>query len=261
MEDQRAVRSTLVRGVSIEFVVEDGTDRSVGERTDLDGTRGGGFQPYDTERPRQPQDAEAGSEALFGVRPVLQDKIAERDGCRPDEGGVPADTADSPVGVTAMTGRHMVGSGRVLAIAARSQRAPDRAVAGTIDNAEFYDLVLQQPQGPACASLGRLGTGQGNQLGLLLAVKNPSNGRHRARLAAQHGLEAFFHQLFAHPVNHGWAGFQSFDDPVVALPFPNQGFKPFAFLAAQPHNILLYRNLLRSHDCLPRQSLATKANH
>src|SRR5947207_8156434 len=25
------------------------------------------------------------------------------------------------------------------------------------------DLVLQQPQGPACASLGRLGTGQGNQ--------------------------------------------------------------------------------------------------
>ena len=29
-----------------------------------------------------------------------------------------------------------------------------------------------------------------------------------ARLAAQHGLEAFFHQLFAHPINHGWAGFQ-----------------------------------------------------
>src|SRR6266404_9127235 len=43
--------------------------------------------------------------------------------------------------------------------------------------------------------------------------------------------------------------------------FPNQRFKPFAFLAAQPHNIFLYRNLLRSHDCLPRQSLATKANH
>src|SRR5262249_35899625 len=46
-----------------------------------------------------------------------------------------------------------------------------------------------------------------------------------------------------------------------ALSFPKQRFKPFAFLAAQPHNILLYRNLLRSHDCLPRQSLATKANH
>src|SRR5262249_14369360 len=107
------------------------------------------------------------------------------------------------------------------------ERAPDRAVAGTIDNAEFYDLVLQQPQGPACASLGRLGTGQGDQLGLLLAVKNPSNGRHRARLAAQHGLEAFFHQLFAHPVNHGWAGFQSFDDPVVTPPFAPSGTSVF----------------------------------
>jgi hypothetical protein len=28
--------------------------------------------------------------------------------------------------------------------------------------------------------------------------------------------------------------------------------EPFAFLAAQPHNIFLYRNLLRSHDCLHR---------
>src|SRR6202045_231751 len=165
------------------------------------------------------------------------------------------------------------------------ERAPDRAVAGAMDDAEFHDLVLQQPQGPACAALGWLGTGQGNQLGLLLAVENPSDGGHRARLAAQHSLEAFFHQLLARPVNHGWTGLQSFDDPVVAPPFagfrdiglqqdprlqypsrralsfPDQRFKPFAFLAAQPHHILLYRNLLRSHDCPLRQSLATKANH
>src|SRR5947199_2738364 len=69
---------------------------------------------------------------------------------------------------------------------------------------------------------------------------------------------------------HPFAGFRDIglqQDPRLqylacrALSFPNQRFKPFAFLAAQPHNILLYRNLLRSHDCLPRQSLATKANH
>ena len=30
-------------------------------------------------------------------------------------------------------------------------------------------------------------------------------------------------------------------------------FVELALLAAQPHNILLYRNLLRSHDCLHRQ--------
>ena len=63
-----------VRGVPIELVVEDGTDRSVGERADLDGARGGGFQTCDTERSRQAQDAKAGSEALLGVRPVLQDE-------------------------------------------------------------------------------------------------------------------------------------------------------------------------------------------
>jgi hypothetical protein len=74
----------------------------------------------------------------------------------------------------------------------------------------------------------------------------------------------------------GNAGIQSLDDPAVtpaftgfrdvglqqysrleqslgrALAFPYQRFKLFAFLAAQTHNILLYRNLLGSHDCLRR---------
>src|SRR6267142_6695717 len=63
-------------------------------------------------------------------------------------------------------------------------------IAGTIDNLQFHDLFLQQPQGPARASLGRLGTSQGNQFGFLLAVKNPGNPRCRPLLAAQHGLEA-----------------------------------------------------------------------
>jgi hypothetical protein len=38
-------------------------------------------------------------------------------------------------------------------------------------------------------------------------------------------------------------------------------FEPRRLATSIPNNILLYRNLLRSHDCLPRQSLATKANH
>jgi len=37
-----------------------------------------------------------------------------------------------------------------------------------------------------------------------------------------------------------------------AFAFSYQRFKLFAFLAAQPNNILLYRNLPRSHDCLHR---------
>jgi hypothetical protein len=156
------------------------------------------------------------------------------------------------------------------------ERPPDRRVAGTLDDVEFHDLVLQQPQGPARASLGRFGTSQGNQLGFLLAVENPRNRRRRPLLAAQHRLKAFLHQLPAHPVNHRCAGLQRLDDPAVTpaftrfrdiglqqnprlqqalrrvLSFPQQRCKPLAFLATQPHNISLYRNLLRSHDRLHR---------
>ena len=120
MDDRRTVRGSLLCGVSIELVVEDGTDRSVGERADLDGARRGGLQTCDAERSHQPQDAETGSEALLGVRSLLQDEIAERRGCRADECGIPADAADGPVGVTAMTGGHVVGDGGVLAVAASS---------------------------------------------------------------------------------------------------------------------------------------------
>jgi len=129
MEDRRAVRG-LVRGVPIELVIEDGTDRSISERADLDSARSGGLHTCDTERSRQAQDAKAGSEALFGVRPVLQDELAERCGCWPDEGGVSADAADGPVGVPAMTGRHVIGDRRVLAVATRSQVHSDPLAPG-----------------------------------------------------------------------------------------------------------------------------------
>ena len=151
MEDWRTVRGRPVCGVSIELVVEDGTDRAVGQRADLDSARGSGFQPCDTERPRQPQDAEAGSEALLGMRPPLQDEFAERRGCRTDEGSVPADTADGPVGVTAMAGRHVVGGGGVLAVAARSHvhgdaLALDEDLHGAAGE-PYLDLATGEPVG------------------------------------------------------------------------------------------------------------------
>ena len=86
MEDRHAVRGALVLGVTIELVVEDGTDRSVGERADLDGACGGGFETIDAERFGEAQNAEAGSESLLGVRPPLQDAIAQRGGRRADAG-------------------------------------------------------------------------------------------------------------------------------------------------------------------------------
>jgi hypothetical protein len=41
----------------------------------------------------------------------------------------------------------------------------------------------------------------------------------------------------------------------------NQRLKLLALYAAQPHNIPLYRNLLRKHPCLHRQIVAMAANH
>ena len=48
MEDRRAVR-WLVRGMPIKLVIEDGTDRSIGERADLDGARSGGAAVFEHE--------------------------------------------------------------------------------------------------------------------------------------------------------------------------------------------------------------------
>ena len=44
MQDRRSVRGALARGTPVEAVVEDGFDRAVGPRADVDGAFGGGFQ-------------------------------------------------------------------------------------------------------------------------------------------------------------------------------------------------------------------------
>jgi hypothetical protein len=85
-----------------------------------------------------------------------------------------------------------------------------------LDNIEFDDFLFQQPQAPARASLGRIGTRQGDQLGFPFTVKDRRHGRRCALLSAQHRLKAFFHQLPAHPVDHRCAGLQRLDNPAVA---------------------------------------------
>jgi hypothetical protein len=62
-----------LRSLAIELVVEDGAHRAIGQGADLDRPRGGAFEAIGTEWPRQADDAEASAEALFGMRPALQD--------------------------------------------------------------------------------------------------------------------------------------------------------------------------------------------
>ena len=113
-----------------------------------------------------------------------------------------------------------------------------------------------------------------------LASFSPSNIRGTAGATRCFRLSAAskpsLHKLLANPVNHRWAGFQGLNDPAVApgfagvrniglqqyprfhqlpgwaFPLPQHHLEPLALFAAQPHDIFLYRNLLRSHDRLLR---------
>ena len=60
-------------GAAVEIVGEDGGDALVGERADRDGAGRDGFGAGGVEVAEQPQHAEAGSEALLGMRPIGQD--------------------------------------------------------------------------------------------------------------------------------------------------------------------------------------------
>ena len=105
--------------------------------------------------------AEAGSEALLGMRPALQNELAQSSGCRPNEGGISADTADSPVGVAAMTGRHMIGQCGALAVAAPphvhgNPLAPDENLHCAAGEAHL-DLAAREAVGNAVGPRHRRG--------------------------------------------------------------------------------------------------------
>src|SRR5580700_10396827 len=109
VEDRHAIGGWPLCGLAIELVVEDGAHRAVGQDADLDRPRGGGFEAIGTEWPHQPNDAEAGSEALLGVRPALQDQLAQRGSGGPNRSRRAANALDGPVGVAPMARRHVLG--------------------------------------------------------------------------------------------------------------------------------------------------------
>ena len=68
----------------------------------------GGLEPLRTVASPQPQDAEAGAEALLGVRPVAQDDVDEDRGGRPDAGRALAQHLGRDLGMAAMAGRSVI---------------------------------------------------------------------------------------------------------------------------------------------------------
>ena len=109
------------------MVVEDGFDRAIGARADVDGALRCGLQTLGAIGTGQPNDAQTGAKALFGMRTLLEDQFAERRRCRSDQARVGADALDRPAGVSPMAGRHVFGHGRVFVIAAHAHVRGDRA--------------------------------------------------------------------------------------------------------------------------------------
>ena len=63
---------------AIEVVLENGVDRRVGPRADIEGAGAGRFKPISTMRFGQADDPDAGSKTLFGMRALAQDDLDER---------------------------------------------------------------------------------------------------------------------------------------------------------------------------------------
>ena len=96
MQDWRSVRGALLRGSPVEVVVEDGFDRAVSARADVDGALGGGFKALRAIRTGQPDDPQTGAKALFRVPTLFEDQFTQRRSRRADQAGVGADALNRP---------------------------------------------------------------------------------------------------------------------------------------------------------------------
>jgi hypothetical protein len=102
VQDRRSVRGALLRGSPVEVVVEDGFDRAISARADVDGALGGGFKALGAIRTGQPDDPQTGAKALFRVRTLFEDQFAQRRSRRADQPGVGADALNRPAGISTM---------------------------------------------------------------------------------------------------------------------------------------------------------------
>jgi hypothetical protein len=165
VEDWHAVGRSPLRRLPIELVVEDRAHRAIGQRAELDRPRGRGFEAVGAKRTHQADDAETGAEALFGVRPALQDQLAQRGRGRTNRSRLAANALDGPVGPrvgpearprtgsTPVARRHVIGDGGVPLIAAGAQmRGDPLALQENLDGARrqpHLDLAAGEAVGDA----------------------------------------------------------------------------------------------------------------
>src|SRR6516225_1754609 len=88
-------------------VLQDGGDRGVGAGAERQRAGAGGVDAPGAVALDQAQDADAGAEALLGMRPRAQDHVDPHGAVGPDAGGFAADTLVRPVAIAAVRAGHV----------------------------------------------------------------------------------------------------------------------------------------------------------
>ena len=96
-------------GTAVEVVGENRGDALVVERTNLDGTRGDPLGVGRIKAAQQPHDPQAGTETLFGVRPVSEDGDDQPFGAGADALSPALEAFGRPLGIAAMGTGHVLG--------------------------------------------------------------------------------------------------------------------------------------------------------
>ena len=97
MDQQRQLRRAT--GGALAAVLQDSGDRGVGPGAEHQRAGAGGINAFGAVALDQAQNADAGAEALLGMRPRAQDDIDQRGGVRADRLGLMADALVGPVAI------------------------------------------------------------------------------------------------------------------------------------------------------------------
>src|SRR5271156_2649308 len=124
---QGLVVGRLVEKSAIKTIFEDRTDRGDGTCLDEDGALAGCIDARIAIALGQRQNAEAGAEALLGMRPVSHDSLEEGRGGGTDPLAGRDQSSRRPLAVAAMCARHVIGNRGMAAPVGRTGVARDPA--------------------------------------------------------------------------------------------------------------------------------------
>src|SRR5271157_6131734 len=117
---------TAVLGRRVALTGEEGGDALAIEDAQFDGAGRHRFQAGRVEAAIRAQNAQAGAEPLFGMRPAGEHGADQAFGVRPDLAGPAAEPIRRPLGVTPVGAGHVVGVRAVLAAHVRRWWTPTR---------------------------------------------------------------------------------------------------------------------------------------